>query len=202
MLTSKQEEWNRRYNVDEYVYGEAPNAYFAHFIDSCPQPGRILLPAEGEGRNAVYAAKKGWQVHAFDFSLTAMDKALALASRSNVTINYEIEGYETIILPDDFYDAVALIYNHMVPDELNYMAQKYHRCLKKGGIILLEAFAKEQIKNTTGGPKIVDMLYSMDDLAFAFRDFNIKSLERLTIELNEGTLHKGEAEIIRMMAEV
>ncbi len=38
--------------------------------------GRILLPAEGEGRNAVFAAKLGWDVTAFDFSASAMKKAL------------------------------------------------------------------------------------------------------------------------------
>jgi hypothetical protein len=42
--------------------------------------GRILFPAEDEGRNAVYAASLGWEVHAFDISERAKDKAEKLAT--------------------------------------------------------------------------------------------------------------------------
>lgn len=46
------------------AYGTEPNAFFKAQLDQLT-PGRLLLPAEGEGRNAVYAAKKGWEVAAF-----------------------------------------------------------------------------------------------------------------------------------------
>lgn len=59
--------WNNRYETHNSVYGDEPNDFFKSFIDTC-RPGSVLLPAEGEGRNAIYAAKKGWQVDAFDFS--------------------------------------------------------------------------------------------------------------------------------------
>ncbi|HEY0354603.1 MAG TPA: hypothetical protein VGC29_00285, partial [Flavisolibacter sp.] len=79
--------WNKRYADNNWVYGVQPNRFFKQFIDS-HKPGRILLPAEGEGRNAVYAAKKGWTVDAFDFSVVARQKALQLAENNNVHINY------------------------------------------------------------------------------------------------------------------
>ena len=67
--------WNQRYAADEYAYGTAPNAFFKAVLDPLP-PGRILLPAEGEGRNAVYAAKLGWEVVAFDQSEGGQKKAM------------------------------------------------------------------------------------------------------------------------------
>ena len=45
-----------------------------------------LFLGEGEGRNAVYAAKLGWQVDAVDFSSSAKDKALKLAKENKVKI--------------------------------------------------------------------------------------------------------------------
>ena len=57
--------WNQRYAEKEWVYGQNPNLYFKKFIDST-KPGTLLLPADGEGRNSVYAATKGWEVDAFD----------------------------------------------------------------------------------------------------------------------------------------
>jgi hypothetical protein len=55
------EMWNVRYNTHEYVYGTNPNDFFRKELDKI-KPGRLLLPAEGEGRNGVYAAALGWDV--------------------------------------------------------------------------------------------------------------------------------------------
>ena len=49
------EMWNQRYTDKEYIYGKAPNILVKEFIDQS-EAGRILFAAEGEGRNAVYAA--------------------------------------------------------------------------------------------------------------------------------------------------
>jgi hypothetical protein len=51
--------WNQRYAENETVYGKKPNAYFKLKFDALNHVGTILLPAEGEGRNAIYAASKG-----------------------------------------------------------------------------------------------------------------------------------------------
>ena len=71
----------------------------------------MLLPGEGEGRNAVFAAKQGWEVSAFDFSEVARVKALANAHREKVMIDYEIGNLHTIVLPIAHYDAIALTVN-------------------------------------------------------------------------------------------
>ena len=81
--------WNDRYKSSDYIYGEIPNNFFKNFIDN-ETPGKILLPAEGEGRNAVYAAKKGWKCFAFDFSIIARKKALQLVEKNNVKIIYDL----------------------------------------------------------------------------------------------------------------
>lgn len=73
--------WNKRYAAAEYVYGIAPNDFFKEHLDQL-KPGSILLPAEGEGRNAVYAALQGWKVTAFDISKNGGEKALQLSKRT------------------------------------------------------------------------------------------------------------------------
>ena len=69
--------WDNRYTENETVYGNEPNIFFREFIDKAI-PRSLLLPCEGEGRNAIYAAGKGWLVDAFDFSRVAVQKALDL----------------------------------------------------------------------------------------------------------------------------
>lgn len=79
--------WNQRYDEPEYAYGTQPNLFFKDQLDQLT-PGKLLMPAEGEGRNAVYAAGKGWEVTAFDSSSSGQKKALRLAQEKKVTLNY------------------------------------------------------------------------------------------------------------------
>jgi hypothetical protein len=60
--------WDERYADEEYVYGTTPNQYFKQELEKLT-PGKILLPGEGEGRNAVFAATQGWKVTARSKSL-------------------------------------------------------------------------------------------------------------------------------------
>jgi hypothetical protein len=48
--------WNDRYGKIEFAYGQ-PNNFLKEQLIKIPA-GTILFPAEGEGRNAIYAAHK------------------------------------------------------------------------------------------------------------------------------------------------
>ncbi|NMA73892.1 MAG: hypothetical protein GX963_06955 [Bacteroidales bacterium] len=87
--------WNKRYSKNEYVYGEQPNLFFKEIIDTLPI-GRILLPADGEGRNGVYAASKGWNVDSFDISHEAKMKALNLSKSKGVDLSYKVMGMDEV----------------------------------------------------------------------------------------------------------
>jgi hypothetical protein len=104
--------WNERYKASSYAYGEAPNVYFEKCLAQLPA-GKILLPADGEGRNGVYAATKGWNVDAFDISEEGKKKALQLAEKHNTTISYTISDFNSVVLPSQVYDGVGLIYAHL-----------------------------------------------------------------------------------------
>ena len=79
------ERWNERYSKKEFAYGEQPNQFLKEQLENLPV-GSILFPAEGEGRNAVYAAKLGWDVYAFDISIEGKNKAMKLAEANKVSI--------------------------------------------------------------------------------------------------------------------
>lgn len=48
--------WNYKYTEQPELYGTAPNEYFRDKIRDL-SPGRLLIPGEGEGRQALYAAR-------------------------------------------------------------------------------------------------------------------------------------------------
>jgi len=82
--------WDERYQSGTYAYGTEPNAFFKETLDHHQLEGSILMPAEGEGRNAVQAAIKGLEVFAFNISKEGKKKSLKLLSmKANIIMEKE-----------------------------------------------------------------------------------------------------------------
>jgi SAM-dependent methyltransferase len=188
--------WDIRYSTINHVYGREPNSFFASHLKKLA-PGRILLPGEGEGRNAVYAAARGWTVEAFDQSGVAKEKALKLAAEKGVQISYSVCLLEEFQFKPNHYDVAGLIFLHADTPSRQYLHRKVYESLKPGGVLLLEAFHKEQLNNDTGGPKSLDLLFNEKELSVDFAPFETQLLEKRVIALNEGAFHQGEATVIR-----
>lgn len=194
-----QQFWDQRYAENETVYGLNPNQFFKQFVDS-RKPGTILLPAEGEGRNAVYAASKGWQVEAFDFSEVAREKALDFARGEKLNINYILQDI-SLFKAEKQYDAVGLIYVHLPEKQRKAFHAEIYKSIKPGGLFVLEAFAKEQAGLNSGGPKDPAMLYDAPSLCSDFPFMHMITCEQKEVVLEEGEYHKGKAAVLRMIGQ-
>jgi SAM-dependent methyltransferase len=197
------EMWDSRYSSEEYAYGIAPNEFFKEALDKYALSGSILLPAEGEGRNAVYAAKTGLAVTAFDISIEGMNKALKLAEKEGVVINYQVGDFYTLPL-DEQYDAAGLIFAHFPPHLLSNYHKKIAELIRPGGLIILEGFSKNHLtfqkeNPQAGGPKQEEMLFSKESIRKDFPDFEILLLKEVEVELNEGKFHNGLSSVIRFI---
>jgi cyclopropane fatty-acyl-phospholipid synthase-like methyltransferase len=198
------EKWNIRYAEDGYAYGEFPNEFFKQVIDKQQIKGKILFPGEGEGRNAVYAAKNGWDAFAFDISDNAKIKAEKLAQENGVRINYQVGDFLQLPLIVEKYDAAALIYAHFPPTVLSSYYKKTAELIKSGGILILEGFSKGHIpylkaNSSIGGPDNPEMLFSIAEIECYFPDFEIIQLEEKEVQLNEGKYHQGTGKVIRFV---
>jgi Methyltransferase domain len=190
--------WDDRYSSKEYVYGTIPNEFLKSELVKV-QIGKILFPAEGEGRNAVFASTLGWDVTAFDSSLIGKKKADELAAIKKVSINYLLSDFDKFEAEENSFDCIALIYAH-TPDSLRMKVhKKLMEYLKPGGKLILEGFSKNQINNSSGGPKNLDMLFSKEMLLDDFSDLSQKTIYEEDIQLSEGQLHKGNASVIRFV---
>ncbi len=190
--------WNERYNSEEFLFGKEPNRFFKETIDKL-DPGKILLPADGEGRNAVYAAKTGWEVHAFDASEVGKDKALDLADQKGVSIDFEVKLIEDFEAEPNSFESIALIYCHLHPSIRGIFFEKLVESLAPGGTIILEGFRKEQLGLTSGGPKDPEMLFSAEQLVTDFGKLTKLTVTRETVWLDEGPGHQGEAKVVRLI---
>ena len=197
------ERWNDRYSKDAFAYGEQPNNYLKEQLEQL-DVGSILFAAEGEGRNAVFAAKLGWTVSAFDISEEGKNKAFRLAENNKVSIDYQVGELQTLNYNTGQFDAIALIYAHF-PAEIKSLYHKtLDKYLRRNGVIILEAFSKKHIdyisKNEkVGGPKDIAMLFSIDELKSDFANYEIIELIEKEIELSEGLFHNGQGSVIRFV---
>ena len=193
--------WNERYGKEEFAYGEEPNNYLKEQLKKF-DVGTILFPAEGEGRNAIFAAKLGWHVSAFDISSEGKNKALKLAESNNVTIDYEVGELHKLPYQPEQFDAIALIYAHFPANIKSSYHKKLDTFLKKGGVIIFEAFSKKHLDYVTanekvGGPKDLESLFSIEEIKTDFPNYEIIELVEKEIELKEGLFHNGYGSVIR-----
>lgn len=197
MLMSK-DFWNDRYSEKEFAYGINPNKFFKEQIENL-KSGKALFLGEGEVRNSVYAAKLGWIVDAVDFSSSAKNKALSLANKNSVTINYIVCDLSDYNFKENYYDLVVMIFLHL-PIELSKNIFKGSIIsLKQQGKMIVETFSKEQINNKSGGPKSIELLYSENDILSLTTGLQNEILDSKDIELNEGEFHKGKANVVRFV---
>lgn len=194
-----QDFWNQRFSGDDYAYGIEPNNYFRQNIDTL-RVGSLLLPGEGEGRNAVYAAKQGWDVTAVDFSVAAQVKANQLAVDHNVEINYILKSLDEAELEEESFDAAAIIYLQLEQDKIERLFEKVLKSLKPGGTIIFECFSEKQLGKASGGPKTIARLYTVSQIRKLFEPAKVSYLQEEEIGLKEGEYRTGKAMVIRALA--
>jgi hypothetical protein len=195
--------WNERFGNEEFAYGEEPNNYLKEQLQKL-SPGKMLFPAEGEGRNAVFAAVLGWNVSAFDISVEGKKKALKLAEANEVIIDYQLGELETLNYKPEQFDALALIYAHFPADIKSLYHKSLDKYLRTGGQIIFEAFSKKhvdyiKVNEAVGGPKDIDMLFSIEEIKSDFLNYEIIELVEKEIELREGLFHNGTGSVIRFL---
>lgn len=203
MSESWVDRWNERYSQADFAYGELPNDYLKAQLEKI-EPGTILFPAEGEGRNAVFAARLGWVVSAFDISVEGQKKAFRLAEKNDVTIDYQVGDLPSQNYHTGQFDALALIFAHFPANIKSGYHRTLDKYLRKGGIVIFEAFSKNhpeyQARNEKiGGPKDMASLFSTDEIRADFSDYDILELVEAVVELNEGPHHSGTGSVIRFV---
>lgn len=195
--------WDQRYDHPRYYYGQEPNAFLATHLPALP-PGTLLCLAEGEGRNAVHAAGLGHRVLAIDSSAVGRRKALELAARRGVSLDYRCAD----VLADDWtldpwhgrpWDAIALCFAHLEPADAAVMHARVAAALRPAGVLLLNSFSKEQFGRSSGGPPRLEWLHDLAALRAQFPQLVWEHAVEREVELAEGIGHRGAAMVIEMI---
>ncbi len=194
--------WNERFNKQEFIFGKEPNEYLTLQTKTYLRPNqKVLCIADGEGRNGVWLAKQGMQVVGFDVSDIALEKAKQFAKDNQVEIAYSLSDTDGFNWQENTYDAVIGIFIQFAePQMRSRIFQQAFKALKPGGIFILQGYTPKQLDYKTGGPSLIDHLYTEEMIRELAKDFQILDLCSYEKELNEGARHAGMSALLGLVA--
>lgn len=194
--------WNERFNKDEFIFGKEPNEYLVEQTRKYLKLGsKVLCIADGEGRNGVWLAKQGMQVLGFDASDIALAKAKQFARDNQVEIEYSFSDTDSFDWQKNTYDAVVGIFIQFAdPSMRKRIFEQTYETLKPGGIFILQGYTPKQLEYKTGGPSLIEHLYTEELIRGLAKNFEILDLCCYEKELNEGARHAGMSALLGLVA--
>jgi SAM-dependent methyltransferase len=144
---SELERWEQRFSAQHYVFGTEPNSFLkskAHLL----KPGqKAFTLADGEGRNGVWLAEQGLEVHSVDISPKGIAKAHALAAERGVKLHTEQADLATWVWPTNAYDViVGIFFQIWFPPERARIFAGIKQALRPGGVLLMQNYRTDQLK--------------------------------------------------------
>lgn len=193
--------WDGRFSGQDFLFGTEPNAYLAQHRGLLAAGKTALAVADGEGRNSVWLARQDLHVDAFDISPVGVAKAARLAREYNVTVDLHVADCDDWNWRPAAYDVVAAIFVQFAgPEMRRRMFAGMIDTLKPGGYLILQGYTPKQLDYKTGGPGLLDHLYTTSMMRDAFASLDIIELREYETELNEGAQHAGQSGLLGMVA--
>jgi len=201
-FTNATQFWNERFDKEEFIFGKEPNEYL---VAQAPQHlksnSSVLCIADGEGRNGVWLAKQGMRVTGFDVSDIALTKANQFAKENQVNTQYSLSDTDSFEWQPDTYDAAIGIFIQFADPEMRArIFNQVHQTLKPGGLFILQGYTPKQLEYKTGGPSLIEHLYTEELIRELTQGFEILDLQCYEKELSEGARHAGMSALLGMVA--
>ena len=194
--------WNERFDKEEFIFGKEPNEYLVEKTKQYLKPqDKVLCIADGEGRNGVWLAKQGMQVVGFDASDIALAKAKQFAKDNQVEVEYSFSDTDSYAWHENTYDAVIGIFIQFADPAMRArIFQQAHKATKPGGLFILQGYTPKQLEYKTGGPSLIEHLYTEELIRDLAKEFEILELVSYEQELSEGPRHTGMSAILGLVA--
>jgi SAM-dependent methyltransferase len=191
--------WDERYSEEGYSFGTSPNDFLAEVADRIPL-GKVLCLCEGEGRNGVFLAEAGHEVHGVDFSSVGLAKAKDLAAERGVDLATHLMDIAEYRIEADTWNGIVSIFCHLSMPLRPQVHRAVVEGLKPGGVFILEAYTPRQLEMGTGGPSSVEYLMTLDDLTRELDGLEVELGQEIEREVTEGKYHGGRAAVVQVVA--
>lgn len=163
------EDWNERYRAEELVWGAEPNRFVAELLGSRKATGRALDLACGEGRNAIWLAKRGWSVTGVDYSDVAIRRARELAAAEGIEVEWICADVTSYDPAPAAFALVLISYLQVRADARRAALERAALALSPGGELVMIGHALRNLTEGSGGPRDPSVLYDPEEIALEVR---------------------------------
>lgn len=191
--------WDQSFSEEDYVYGETENKFIHKMSSIIPENSKIGCFAEGEGRNAVYLAKLGHDVTAYDQSVVGLRKTKDLAQQNNVSVRIVEKDLIKEKVKTSQYDAAIMVFGHVQKQHQQFFIENMIGAVKSGGYIIFEIYSVDQLMYQTGGPRTIESLYDPLDILKWIKSYKCVHFYYGEEERHEGKRHNGRCHVIQVV---
>lgn len=178
-------DWDSRY-ADGQQWSDEPNALAAQLLADLP-PGRALDLAAGEGRMALWLARRGWQVTALDFSAVGLERGRARATQLDLSVDWQVADATTTDLGEVRFDLVLVLYLHLPRGAIEDVLRRCAAAVAEGGRLLVLGHDRDNLERGVGGPPDPDVLYDVELLRSAAQGLTVERAEQAQRQVADAT---------------
>jgi SAM-dependent methyltransferase len=178
-------DWDARYAAEPTLWGTDPNQYVRGRL-AADEPGRAVDLACGNGRNALWLARRGWRVTGVDISTVGLERARERAGEAGVEVEWVHADVRTWA-PAGPVDLVLVAYLHLPTAELVELLRAAAGWLRPAGRLIYIGHSRTNHTRGVGGPSEPTVLAEIADLAAAAEGLRTVALEHLLRATDAGT---------------
>lgn len=190
--------WEERYAESQFAYGTEPNDFVREVADRIP-PGRVLCLGEGQGRNAVFLAQRGFDVTAMDQSRTGLARAAVLAAERGVRLTTIAADLEEFMIEPLAFSGIVSIFVHLPHSLRREVHSRVMNGLAVGGAYVLEQYGPEQSQYKSGGPEDPDRRPGLETLREELFRLELEIGREVVRNVVEGVYHNGLAATVQIL---
>ena len=189
--------YEKEYEKEEYFWGVKPSSMCLKVLEYMPptRPLKLLDIGCGEGKDAVFFARCGYDVSAFDVSDAGLDKLKRLAEKARVNINaFKANLWD--YRPNEKYDILFFsgVLHYIKPELKAEVMRSYKTHVSKGGLVALHVFVKKPFIERAPESEKHSNLWKSGELFTYFHDWYIENCTEYVFDCDSsGVPHRHAA---------
>jgi len=194
---SPQTEYESRYTDDDYYWGLVPSTMCYEALKLLPpvKKLRVLDIGCGEGKDAVFFARNGYLVSAFDAAESGLKKGIALAESCGVHVDFfraDVNDY----IPNERFDIVfsSGVFHYIHPERRASIIESLKNATNPGGIHLINAFVEKPFiapPPDSERAELENRQWKSGELFTCYHDWLLHKTEEIIFDCESGSIpHK------------
>jgi tellurite methyltransferase len=179
--------YNERYKQAECYWGRHPSQICHKVLEMMPtgRSIRLLDIGCGEGRNAVFFARRGYEVTAFDSSSTGVEKTKTIAAEFSVKVDVFEADIKEFRLKEEFDVILSTGALHYIPEELKKeVLENYKSYTQKDGLNVHSVIIKKPFIQRAPDAEETAHLWKSGELFTYYHDWKIELCEEAIFDCN------------------